>query len=247
MSDQQLDFSGRTQLYYQLYDILYDDIHKGIYKPGDLLPTENELISKYHISRVTVRKAMDMLMNDGMIGKRRGYGTFVLKEKMGTELDHAQYFATTMIERGFTPFVKVLSNKKILASKSVAEALGVPDGTPVVHLRRLRLADETPIRMESTHLLYEKYAMVEKHDFTNSSLREFLRENYNVSWATVQQKIYAIAADARHAKILDISEGTPTLYSECVFYTSSGEPGEYSRVYHRADSNFFSLQSVLQY
>lgn len=74
MDRRELDFSGRTQLYYQLYDILYDDIKNGVYKPKELLPTENELIERYGVSRVTVRKAMDMLLNEGIIGKNADMG-----------------------------------------------------------------------------------------------------------------------------------------------------------------------------
>ena len=68
---EKLDFSGRTQLYYQLFDILCAKIKSGEYAPGDMLPTENDLVQKYKVSRITVRKAMDLLYNEGLFLEKR--------------------------------------------------------------------------------------------------------------------------------------------------------------------------------
>ena len=73
----ELDFSGREQLYYQIYDYMYQDIVTGKYQIGDLIPAESEMMAYYKVSRATVRKAMDMLADEGLIEKKRGHGTYV--------------------------------------------------------------------------------------------------------------------------------------------------------------------------
>lgn len=240
-----LDFSGRTQLYYQVYDILYNAIKNGEYKPGELLPTENELIERYGISRVTVRKAMDLLMNDGLILKRRGYGTFVRQPKMELEISKASYFAKLTESMGYIAHTAVVSNKKITASKTVAELLGVPENTPLINLKRLRYANDMPVRLESAYLVYSRYKEIEKHDFTDGSLRQFLIDTYDISWSHVTGKIFATAADAHQARYLKVGEGTPILYAEHLFSTPDGTPHEVTHVYYRADSNYFSFSSEM--
>lgn len=79
-----LDFSGRQQLYYQLYNLLFQDIISGKYPVGCIIPAESELMNTYHVSRATARKAMEMLANDGLVSKKRGYGTFVISAQPNT-------------------------------------------------------------------------------------------------------------------------------------------------------------------
>lgn len=243
--DKKLDFKSRTQLYYQLYDILYQDISNGVYKPGEMLPTENNLIVAFGVSRVTVRKAMDLLMNDGLIEKRRGQGTFVQKSKLKTELQKKNYFAKLTEEMGYIARTKVLMNKKVIASKGVSEMLNIPENTPVVNLRRVRYANNVPVRYESAYLEYSKYGEVEKKDFTDGSLRQFLKDTYDVAWSHVDEKIYAIAADAKRARHLQVEENVPLLMGECIFFTPDGQPSEVTHVYYRGDMNYFSFFSEL--
>jgi DNA-binding GntR family transcriptional regulator len=66
-----LDFSGREQLYYQLYNILFKSITDGVYREGECIPSENELVNRYHVSRMTARKSMEMLVSQGMVVKKK--------------------------------------------------------------------------------------------------------------------------------------------------------------------------------
>ena len=87
----ELDFSGREQLYYQIYDYMYQDIVTGKYQIGDLIPAESEMMAYYKVSRATVRKAMDMLADEGLIEKKRGHGTYVKNLKA----EDRQFFTGT--------------------------------------------------------------------------------------------------------------------------------------------------------
>jgi DNA-binding GntR family transcriptional regulator len=235
MDRRELDFSGRTQLYYQLYDILYDDIKNGVYKPKELLPTENELIERYGVSRVTVRKAMDMLLNEGIIGKKRGYGSFVLNKKVEQTLNKVLHFSNEMEKRGYKSSSKMLINEKVYANKTIAEALSIAEGTPLLHVNRLRFANNEPMCIESAYLIYDMCPDVLCYDFSEMSLRNFLVERYNIIWKRAHQKMFAVKANARFSKHLNIEEGDPMIYIERISYTQDDQPGEYLQSYYRGD------------
>ncbi len=240
--ENELDFSGRTQLYFQLYDILYKDIRDGVYKPGQLLPTENTLIEQYHISRITVRKALDLLMNDGLIAKRRGYGTFVQNRKVEQTLTRVQHFASEMEKRGYVSSVTMLANEVVYASKAVAGELCIGEGDELVRVERLRYADGVPMCIESSYLIRARCPDVQRHDFSKQSLRKFLEDRYDIVWKRARQKIYAVAATARTAGYLGIKEGDPLIYIERVSYTRDDEPAEYLQTWYRGDSYYLTAE-----
>jgi GntR family transcriptional regulator len=238
--ESQLDFSGRTQLYFQLYDILYKDIRDGVYKPGQLLPTENTLIEQYHISRVTVRKALDLLMNDGLIAKRRGYGTFVQNKKVEQTLTRVQHFANEMEKRGYESSVTMLTNEVVYASRTVAGELQIDEGDELVRVERLRYADGVPMCIENSYLILDKCPAVPKHDFSKQSLRLFLEQQYHIVWKRASQKIYAVNASPKQAGYLGVKEGEALIYIERVSYDQFELPGEYLQTWYRGDSYYLT-------
>ncbi len=238
----ELDFSGRTQLYFQLYDILLEKITSGEYKPGELLPTENDLIETYNISRVTVRKAMDMLMSDGLIMKRRGYGSYVQPRKVEQTMKRVLHFSEEMEKKGYASSTDMLSNELLPASKIIADALQIDEGCPLVRVTRLRYANGVPLCMEIAHLVYQACPEVYGTDFSKTSLRNFLAQKYGVIWATARQKIYAINANAKIAGSLDVKENSAMIYIERVSFTADGKPGEYLQSYYRGDSYYLTTE-----
>lgn len=242
MEDRKLDFSGRTQLYYQLYDLLFEDIKNGKYKPGELLPTENEMIERYGVSRITVRKAMDMLMNEGLIGKRRGYGAYVEQIKMEQRLNKVIHFSSDMEQRGYTTSVKMLENRKVPANKMIAQALCIEEGSPLLHVNRLRYANGYPMCIESAYLIYDWCPDVLEHDFSKMSLRNFLSENHNIVWKKASQKIYAVNANSRFASYLNIKDGDPMIYIERISKDQNDIPGEYLQSYYRGDTFYLTAE-----
>ena len=237
-----LDFSGRTQLYFQLYDILYRDIRDGVYKPGQLLPTESTLIEQYHISRVTVRKALDLLTNDGLIAKRRGYGTFVQNKKVEQTLTRVQHFANEMEKRGVESSVTMLANEIVYASKTIADELELTEGAELVRVERLRYADGVPMCIENAYFDARRCPDVPSGDFSRLSLRRFLEERYGIVWTHARQKIYAVAATARLAGYLGIKEGDPLIYIERVSNDRQDRLGEYLQAWYRGDSYYLTAK-----
>lgn len=240
--EKKLDFDSRTQLYFQLYDILYKDIKEGLYKPGELLPTENELIEKYKVSRATVRKAMDLLVNDGLIVRQRGYGTVVQKPKIEQTLNRVIHFSNEMERKGYHSSTTMLANEIVFANKTIAEALNIKEGTKLIHVNRLRHANGEPMCIENAYLIYTKCPKVLEQDFSKKSLREFLIQEYNIKWKRAVQKMFAINANKEFAKHLNIKQGAPLIYIERVSYNQDDEPGEYLQAYYRGDSYYFTAE-----
>ncbi len=240
--DKGLDFSGRTQLYFQLYDKFYEKIKNGEYSPGSLLPTETEIMNQYKISRVTVRKAMDMLLGDGLISKKRGYGTCVQQKKVEQTMQRVLHFSEEMQKKGISSSTKMLINEVVPATIQIAEALDIAEGTPLVHVYRLRCANDVPMCVESAYFELALCPDVPNHDFSVKSLRKFLEENYDIQWTHASQKIFAINANTQLAKQLDISHDNALIYIERVSYTADGKAGEFLQGYYRGDSYYLTTE-----
>ncbi|WP_302279693.1 GntR family transcriptional regulator [Brachyspira pilosicoli] len=236
-----IDNTSRVQLYYQLYDILLNKIKSGDYKPNDLFPTENELIEKYKVSRITVRKAMDMLSQEGLISKKRGIGTFVKAQKIENNLASIIDFNDNMKNKGYSHFTKVITNKIVECNNNISEALSIPNNTKLINIERLRLMQNEPICLESANLIYDRCPEVLNRDFNNESLRTFIKDNYKIIWKHAKQKITAINADKRISNILNIKKGDPILYIERVSYCTDNIPLEYLEAYYRADMYYFTV------
>ena len=240
--DEGLDFSGRTQLYFQLYDKFYEMIMSGEYPPGSLLPTETEIMNQYKISRITVRKAMDMLLGDGLITKKRGYGTCVQQRKVEQTMQRVLHFSEEMQKKGMKSSTKMIHNEIVPATIQIAQALEIPEGTELVHVYRLRYANAVPMCVESAYLELALCPDVPNHDFSIKSLRKFLEENYRIHWTHASQKIFSINANSQLARQLDISLNSALIYIERVSYMADGKPGEFLQGYYRGDSYYLTTE-----
>src|SRR5690349_19645318 len=117
--------AGPTPLYDQLKEILRQEIAKGAYRPEEQLPSETQLVQRYNISRTTVRQALNDLVNEGILYRRQGKGTFVAPPKIEQELVRLTDFVEDMAQAGLNPSSKVISLTEEAASPEVAATLGL--------------------------------------------------------------------------------------------------------------------------
>ena len=226
---------SESPYYRQLYEILRKDILQRQRPAGELLPSESELIDRYHVSRVTVRQAMDLLVKDGLVYRRRGLGTFVAAPKIEQGLTQIISFSEDMRRRGFHAETAILSADLLSASKEVAEKLGVIPGEEIAYLQRLRLADGDPLSIESSHLVHRYCPGVLDSDYANNPLREALKNNYDLRLVRAKQVIRAITASEDLAEKLSIELGSPLFFIERVSYSQFDRPIEFLQLYHRGD------------
>lgn len=226
---------SKLPFYHQLYEILRQNIVRGEWQPDDMLPSEVELMERYNVSRITVRQALDELVNEGLIYRQRGRGTFVAHPTVDQALTRIISFTEDMRQRGFTPGTEVLFSGLEPASPEVAEKLQLEPGAELVRLDRLRLADNEPMSIEESHLVHRYCPGILQHDYAANPLREVLEQHYGIRLVRAKQIIRAIAAPRKIADKLSIPANTPLLYIERISYPQQNIPIEFLRLYHRGD------------
>lgn len=226
---------SQVSLYKQLYTILRRGIGRGEWQPGDRMPSEAELIEAYGVSRITVRQAFDMLVQEGLVYRRRGSGTFVAIPTIQHGLNRIISFTEDMQRRGLHPETEVIVVGLRPALLEIAENLYVAPGAELAVLERLRLADHEPMSLEISHLVHALCPGILDGDYAQTPLHEALNDRYDIRLTRAQQSIHAIAADRSLAGRLRVPAGAPLFYIERTSYDQMGTPVEYLQLYHRGD------------
>ncbi|NPV53880.1 MAG: GntR family transcriptional regulator [Firmicutes bacterium] len=229
-------------LYYQLKEIIRQQIEDGIYKPGDAIPNETELQEKYKLSRSTVRKAVEELVADGLLIKRQGKGTFVQKPKITQNLNLITSFGETLVARGLTPKISNVEVEEIPAPAKIAQMLGLNVGDPVIHIFRLYLADDDPIALMTNYLIPQLVPGLSREDLCKYSLYQILEHKYDLTLATADETMEARCADEYEADMLNVVKGAPLLHVTRVTYSLDGSPIEVAIVTSRADRYSYSIK-----
>ena len=201
--------------------------------PDTALPSERELMSTYHLSRATVRKAIDSLVSDGLLTRIQGKGTFVARPRLESRL-HLASFSQDMRRRGLTPSTVVLGIEPDLPPTEVALSLGLGPEERAWRLERVRLADGRPIAHESGWYPQPLLPDLDRHDLSGS-LYEVLERGFGLGIDAAEQTLWGEAADAVLARRLDAPLHTPLLVFRRIS-TASQRPVEHVVSRYRGDS-----------
>ena len=235
-----LDPESRSPLYLQLYAILSEKIQAKEYPAGTFLPSEKELAQEYGVSRITVRNALKLLKQRNLIEKKKGAGSFVKPQLIDQPLSTVIYFDQDVKRFGHEPSSTVLRNAITYADTHIACSMGIEENTKMICVVRLRFADSEPLCLEMAYLLYDRCPGVLGRDFSSSSLRRYLENEYGIIWTTASQKIYASPASPEIAPLLNLKRNDPVLYIERVSLCQNGLPGEYLAAYYRGDRYYLT-------
>lgn len=222
-------------LYQQIYQLLRQKILDGRWSPNEMLPSEASLMKQYHVSRATVRQALDELVSDGFIYRRQGRGTFVAPSAIEQGLVRIVGFTEDMMQRGLHPATKLISASLVPASAIMAGALHIEEGDTLARIERLRLADGMPIGIDIAFWVHQYCPGILTQDYTARSLRGMLEDRYHIRLARAHQIIRAAAAFEELAEILEVEAGFPLLFLERVSFSEVGIPVEFLQVYYRSD------------
>lgn len=225
MAIRQLDKNSDRPLYRQLAGLLVAQIQSGVFPAGSRLPSERELSEQFNVSRITARQAISTLLEDGLIFREQGRGTFVAEPRM-RHLQGLTSFTEDMLARGFQPTSRVLVHEVVEADDELQRNLRLQPGDCVLHLVRLRLASEKPIAIQASHISLSLCLGLEEEDFTNQSLFALLRGKYfvNPSWTEID--VQAVLASKEEASLLQIRTNDPLLVLRGKTFTDSFEPIE---------------------
>jgi len=230
LSEFKPDVESVTPLYLQLANKLSEGIHSGLWQPDEALPSERMLSDSLDISRVTARKAIDILCDRGMLTRKRGSGTYITP-KLEQPLSRLTNFSEELRQRGFTPGSQWLSRETGIASAEEILALGLSPNTVVSRLKRLRTADNVVMAIEST-TIPAQYLPDPK--VISDTLYGYL-DAHSLLPARALQHIRAVNATAEQARLANIKQGAAMLYITRVGYLESGASIELTHSYCRSD------------
>jgi GntR family transcriptional regulator len=227
-------------LYLQLKALIQSAIHDGRLRANDALPSEREIASMLDISRVTVRKALTDLVEEGILTQRRGSGTFVTSGATRVEqrLSRLTSFTEDMLARGLTPSVRWLLKAVAPPTPEEAMVLGLSTGERVVRLRRLRLADNQPMALEQAVVAAR---LLPNPEAIGSSLYAALDAS-GIRPVRALQRLSAESLGEEEAQILGVEPGAPALYIERISYLRDGRPVEFTKSHYRGDAYDFVVE-----
>jgi GntR family transcriptional regulator len=203
-------------------------------EPGTRLPSERLLAKRYGVARATVTQAVDELTGNGLVYRVHGSGTFVAEPKF-RQPQTLTSFTEDMRARGMTPGSIVLTREAIGASAVIARHLQVPEGTPVVHVERVRTANGEPMALERTYLPAGRFPGLEAVDLTDVSLYLLLGERWGAWVRSADQWASAVRLTEEEAEVLGVDCGQPALLFQRVTCDQGGNLIEYVRSVYRGD------------
>lgn len=229
-------------LYHRIRQALSEQIKDGRLAPGAQLPTEQELMGRYQVSRTTIRQALDSLARDGLIFRKRGKGTFVARPFLPMPLTRLTSFYEDMVALGLKPSTKCLSLREVKAPGEAADRLAIEPGTPVTAIECLRFANEEAILYTRTYLLREIGSRLDARQVEATSLYALLEDFLDVPLVEGEYVIGATKAEKAVARALGIPGGAPLLLVERTTFTRDLKPITFDLRYQRADSIRYALR-----
>ena len=234
--------TGGAPLYRRIQSDLRERLAAGELAPGMQVETEQELMARYGVSRATVRQALAGLVAEGLLEIRRGRGTFVHGAPLEHRLGGFYTFSREIERHGMRPGTRVRSLRLEPASAMVAEGLGLAEGTPVVALSRIRLADDQPIVSETSYLPAARFKGLEQVDFSEASLYDTLITSFGVRPARARETFEPVLLHEDEAEVLGGDPGDPVLNVERTTYDADGVIIEFCRSILRADRYRYSVE-----
>ena len=229
-------------LYRQIEADVRARIRNGSLRPGAQIATEPELMGEYGVSRATVRQALAGLLAEGLLEIRRGLGTYVTAPRFEHTIGGFYSFSREIERHGLQPGTRVLELRKEPAADVVADALGLPLGTVVVALRRLRLAGPDPLVVETSHLPAARFTGLERVDFSQVRLYDTLMNGYGCRPTRARETFEPVLLTADEATLLDQRRGEPALRVERIAFDQDDVPIEFCRSTVRGDRYRYSVE-----
>lgn len=240
MSLMKPDTFDSAPLYARVQATLLSEINEGRLAPGTQLPAEDQLISRFGVSRTTVRKAVENLVARGLVEIRRGKGTFVTQPKITQALTELTGFAEDMFMVGRHPSSRLLDKRIVTADEEVAQHLDLTPGAAVYRIERVRLADGIPMSFDETYLPVEIGEKVASNDLDAEPIFDLLENKYALPLIEAKYQLEAVVADKRVAKALDIEVGAAIFLIERTSFTNEQKPVDYEKLYYRGDAIRFA-------
>jgi DNA-binding GntR family transcriptional regulator len=240
-----LERSNPVPLYYQLKEVLRQQITSGQFAPNTTIPSEPELVASYQVSRATVRQALTELVNEGLLYRMHGKGTFVREPRLEQRVNELSSLTNEVVRRGKRPGGVLLLSELARGSAMVRTQLNLAEDEQVIRLERLRTADSQPIAYEVDYLPYPRSSTLYQRvrEVAQGSLYQLLASE-GFQPAVVEQSIAAGHAQAREADLLRVPLGEAVVRVRSTTFAPVGISIAYSETIFPLDR--FDLRYTLR-
>lgn len=213
---------------------LVHDIDSGVLEASQRLPGEAELAVKYGVTRMTVRQAMTSLVNEGLVVRRRGVGTFIARNAgQRRNMSRLTGFTEDMNSAGRRVETRVVVQRIEPVSGDPATELGMSDGAFVTFIERVRSVDRTPVVLQRSWIPTQRCPELWNDELVGGSLYATLRTRYQIELRRADQRFAAVSATRELAELLEVPARVPLMRVERLTFDPANEPVEFARSWAR--------------
>lgn len=229
-------------LYYQLKELIQEQIEDEIFKQGEPIPTEMELCQIHNISRMTVNKAIMSLVHEGLLYREQGRGTFVSQNKRKHQLNNLKGFTEEMMQRGYSVETKILSFEIVEATKDKKKHLKLSqDEEKIIEIQRLRYIENEPFALEIAWIPLELCPELDVKMHNSKSLYEIFQQKYKYTLAEAKQTIEPILINEYESELLNLRKNSLALLFRRTTYLDDGRIIEYTKAIYRSDKHKYEI------
>jgi GntR family transcriptional regulator len=233
--------------YFQIARILREKIQSQEYAPGGQIPTEVELCETYQVSRITVREAINKLVQEGWLDRRQGKGTYVVHQKLRRNIAKVYSFSSDMRQLGLEPRSRILDLRVEEASPEIVRKMKLPETNHrVTRITRVRIANDVPILVETAMIPEYLCAGLADHDLAGGSLYRILTEEYRLMPHHAEETYEAIILSREDAVVLerDPKVPHPAFAIQRMTFLADGVPMEFGTSVGRGDLLTLAINMV---
>lgn len=232
--------------YLQIYEWLHSSIRRKRIRIGDMLPPETELADRFGVNRMTVRKALNKMVVEGMIVREQGKGTFLMSDRpreLVYNLEVSTGIYADMRRYGVTPSMELLSSEVVQADEETARVLNLEDDKRVIALEYLFFGNDEPVMYEEAFLPFAEFRGLLDYDL-NQLRYPLMKERYHVVPSQANQSFSAVLASEKQQSLFRSPTPLPCLLLECTMLDATGIPIDHGTYLYRGDRYKFNVQNL---
>lgn len=230
-----VDKGSSVPLYLQIQTELEERIRSGEFLPGAQIPSEAQISTRYNVSRMTTRKALDTMVSKGILYRRKGKGTYVAETRFAYGLSTMLSFSQSFRAWGYEVTTRVLQRDVMPGTPDILEPLQLSPGSDVLMIRRLRILDGNPAALHTAYLPYPQYAALLEIDLSTESLLESIKNVSGVGVAYTRDSVQADLASFEEARLLTIKPNAPVLKVEGIAFADNHHHTRVTHASYRGD------------
>lgn len=231
-----IDFKNEKPLYLQLVEVVKQRVVSNSWQQGMKIPSENELAKEFNLSVGTVKKALGVLGQEGILFRRQGRGTFIASPDFSRSFIRFFRYSQTDGKPSEIPGCRILDVEVLKAGKKIAEVLHLKEDDKVFKMKRVRTLQDIPFAAEDLYLPYERFKGIEKLSLENKLLYPIYNDEFSTPIVWVDEYLQPGIPDDETAKILEIEKSTPIICIERIAHSYGDIPVEFRQTIGRGDN-----------